>query len=77
MQTESTYKQMSVEHLGAEASEADLAAFVAACANYQAATGASDAAATDHIWHGGDCWARVAEWAPAEAAVADTQAGDA
>jgi hypothetical protein len=73
MATESTYKQMTVEHLGAAATEADLAAFVAACANYQVATGASDAEATDHIWHEGDCWARVAEWAPAEAAVAEAR----
>jgi hypothetical protein len=74
MANESTYREMTIEHLGSGATEADLAAFVAACANYQAATGASDAEATDHIWHEGDCWARVQEWAPAEAAVADGRA---
>jgi hypothetical protein len=75
MATESTYREMTIEHLGGGASEADLAAFVAACTNYQVATGASDAAATDHIWHEGDCWARVREWAPVEAAAAEAQGG--
>lgn len=73
MPTESTYREMTVEHLGADATELDLAAFVAACEAYQAETGADDAETTDYVWNDGGCWERVSRWAPDEASVAEGQ----
>lgn len=49
-----SYKDMTIEHLGSEATETDLAAFRYACREYQAAhPDATDLEATDAIWNNG------------------------
>jgi len=56
---DATYRDMTEEHLGSEATADDLAAFVAACATYQEQTGCTDAEATDYVWDGGSWYPRV------------------
>jgi hypothetical protein len=58
---EPTYREMTVEHLGGVANGADLREFQAACAAYQAETGATDREATDYIWGDGDWLPRAHE----------------
>jgi len=56
---ESTYTEMTVEHLGPEATESDLAEFRAACIAYRHRTGCTALEATDHVWGQGDYWDRM------------------
>ena len=56
---EDTYRDMTEEHLGSEATANDLLAFVTACATYQEQTGCTDAEATDYVWDGGSWHPRV------------------
>lgn len=48
-----TYRQMTVEHLGDMADENDLAAFRLACERVLPAFGGDEQAATDYIWNDG------------------------
>jgi hypothetical protein len=63
-----TLAELTVEHLGDSATEADLIAFEAAVRNYAEAEGATEEEAIDAIWGAGDFWGRVVRWAPEEAA---------
>ena len=56
---DATYRDMTEEYLGSEATADDLAAFVTACATYQERTGCTDAEATDYVWDGGSWHPRV------------------
>ena len=56
---DATYRDMTEEYLGSEATADDLAAFVTACATYQERTGCTDAEATDYVWDGGRWHPRV------------------
>ena len=56
---EDTYRDMTEEHLGSEATADDLALFVEACATYQEQTDCTDAEATDYVWDGGSWYPRV------------------
>lgn len=51
--TETTYRTICTEHLGSDATEDDLDAFVAACEHRQARTGEDDATVTEAIWNDG------------------------
>jgi hypothetical protein len=65
---EPTYQDMTIEHLGGIATDADLQEFRAACAVYQARTGCSDLEATDYMWGSGDWLRRV--WASKDMTIA-------
>jgi hypothetical protein len=52
MTTETTYTNMTVEHLGQGATEADLVEFTAACDRINAAF-RTEAEATDYVWNNG------------------------
>ena len=56
-------EEMTIEHLGDQATEADLEEFRAACGAYQSRTGCSDIEAEDYIYGDGD-WLQRAdmEW---------------
>ena len=59
--SDSTYEEMTVEHLGDMATEEDVAQFREACRQYQLRTGASAQEATDYMWGSGDFLRRVLE----------------
>ena len=61
MTTEPPYKGMTLDHLGGEATEADLQEFRTACEAYQSRAGCSDIEATDYIWGRGDWLQRAYE----------------
>ena len=52
---ESTYKEMTEEHLGIMATSEDLEAFIADCEAYQELTNCTDAEVTDIVWSS-DFW---------------------
>ena len=56
---DTTYRDMTEEHLGDMATSDDLKAFVTACEAYQRATGYSDSEATEYVWNDGDWWQRA------------------
>ena len=64
---------VTLEHISSDGSgtEADLAAFKAACRTYQDAHGVVDEDAIEAIFGDGDFWARVCQYAPREALAAD------
>jgi hypothetical protein len=68
-----TLAELTVDHLGDSATEADLAAFVAAARAYAEAEGVDEGVAIDAIWDDGDCWPNVVRWAPEEATQAETR----
>lgn len=49
---ESTFRNITIEHLGSDATEGDLADFVAACERVEAALG-SEEDATEFVWNNG------------------------
>jgi len=53
-----TYKNMTVEHLGDNAAADDLALFQRACQDRQRQTGETDEQVTEHCWCNGD-WERA------------------
>lgn len=53
---------LTVEHLGPDASEADLAHFQDAARNYHSTTGATPDHAVDAIWGNGDYYERACQW---------------
>jgi hypothetical protein len=58
-----TWHNMTTEHLGNHATDADLGRFRDACRAYQTETGADDYEATEFMWNGGDWGSRVADYA--------------
>jgi hypothetical protein len=58
---ESTFRDMTPEHLGATATDDDLDFFRRACREAMVRQGLSEAAATDYVWNDGDWYARAAE----------------
>jgi ferredoxin len=56
MATESTFRTMTVEHLGSEATAGDLTSFVRACENVLRSSDfdRDDEAATDFVWNHGE-----------------------
>jgi hypothetical protein len=60
-----TWRDMTVEHLGDNTTAADLERFRSACRAYQEETGADDWDATEFVWNGGDWGSRVADYARA------------
>lgn len=55
-----TYRTMTVEHLGDNATGTDLELFRRACIDRQWQTGETDEQVTEHCWNGGD-WGRAVE----------------
>tara|TARA_Y100000310_G_C20579688_1_gene762327 strand:- start:478 stop:1086 length:609 start_codon:yes stop_codon:yes gene_type:complete len=53
---DTTYRDMTEEHLGDMATSEDLKAFMAACEAYQEQTGCSDSEATEYVWHSYCCY---------------------
>jgi len=64
MSGESTYREMTTEHMGGDTTEADLARFRAACEARQAETGETDEVVTDWMWRDGDYYARMCQYTP-------------
>jgi hypothetical protein len=56
----STYRTMTVERLGGNATAEDLELFRRACADRQRQTGETDEEVTDYCWNDGD-WGRAVE----------------
>jgi hypothetical protein len=56
---DSTYRDMTEEHLGNMATSDDLATYVAACEAYQEQTACSDSEATEYVWHSYCCYQRT------------------
>ena len=55
----STFRELTVEHLGPEATPQDLALFQSACLILQEREDLSDAEATDVLWGDGDWYGRA------------------
>ena len=62
MDGDATFRQMTVEHLGIDASDGDLAAFVGACRMYQMVEGKDDREVTDWMWNNGNWGPRVEQY---------------
>ena len=54
MITESTYENMTVEHLGSDATEGDLEAFQEQCERVLPRFNGDTQVATDYVWNNGD-----------------------
>lgn len=58
---ESTYNEMTVEHLGQAATPDDLDTYRMACRAAETRYGYTAAEATDYVWGNGDFYPRVVE----------------
>jgi hypothetical protein len=75
--TETTFRTMTIEHLGQDATDADLVAFRAACFAVLPAFEYDEEAATWYVWNDGDIrWAANEAMALADMAAIEGPADD-
>lgn len=60
---ETTFRKMTVEHLGQAATQEDLDQFRAVCEQLLDQFGGDEAAVTDYVWNNGN-WTTLVEGAP-------------